>query len=100
MLVDTVDPTLQVSKSVLWTVVILIGLCAAGLIWLVAKAASNKPFIGNEGLIGKTAEVRQKGMVYVNGALWKAESDEELEVGAKVVIAEVNDLTLKVSKVN
>jgi membrane-bound serine protease (ClpP class) len=98
MLIDTVDPELQVSKSVLYTVVILVGLCASAMIWLIVKAARNKPFIGKEGLIGKTAEVRRKGMVFVNGALWKAESDGELEVGTKVVIVEVNDLILKVNK--
>lgn len=96
MLIDTVDPALRVSKSVLITVVVLVGVTAALVIWLVVRAARNRPFIGNEGMIGKIAEVRKGGLVYVDGALWKAEGVEMLDVGAKVEIIGVDSLTLKV----
>ena len=49
---------------------------------------------------GKIAEVRSKGMVYVDGALWKAECDEELAQGGTVEIVSVDKLLLKVRKIN
>ncbi len=98
MLVDTVDPTLQISKSVLITLVICVGVAVMLAAWLVWKAARNRPFIGQEGMVGKIAEVRPNGFVYVDGALWKAASDEEFEIGSKVKIVSVENLTLKVKR--
>ena len=100
MLVDTVDPTLQVSLSVLITLTVLVTLTAAAAAWLVIRAHKRQPFIGNEGMIGKTAEVRKQGFVYVDGALWKAKSqtDEQLEPGDTVEIVAVDKLTLIVKK--
>jgi membrane-bound serine protease (ClpP class) len=98
MLIDTVDPSLKISKSVLLTVVICIGVAVLMAGWLVYKAARSKPFIGQEGLVGKIGEVRSNGFVYVDGALWKAVSDEPLEVGDRVEVLSVDKLTLKVKK--
>lgn len=100
MLVDTVDPDLKVSMSVLITVVACVGLAVGIAGWLVVKAARSQPATGYEGLIGKTAKVRKPDFVYVSGALWKAESRDgtPLEVGEKVEIVGVDDLTLKVRK--
>ncbi|MEA1980707.1 MAG: nodulation protein NfeD [candidate division Zixibacteria bacterium] len=100
MLIDTVDPNLQISMSVLITVVVVVGLAVVGATWLVIKAARNKPFIGIEGMAGKIAEVRKNGFVYVDGALWKAESDDSLNVGEKVEIISLDKLILKVKKIN
>ncbi|HWR82995.1 MAG TPA: nodulation protein NfeD [Candidatus Deferrimicrobium sp.] len=98
MLVDTVDPALRVSKSVLLTVVTCIGTAVFLAGWLVLKASRSRPFIGQEGMIGKIAEVRPNGFVYVDGALWRAVSDEPLEVGGRVEVVEIDKLTLKVRK--
>ncbi len=98
MLIDTVDPTLKISKSVLITIVICIGVAVMLAAWLVWKAARHRPFIGQEGMVGKIAEVRPNGFVYVDGALWRAISDEELEVGSKVEIVGVDNLTLTVKR--
>jgi len=100
MLIDTVDPTLQVSKSLLVTVVLIVGVIVGLVIWLIVKAAKHQPFTGNEGLIGKIAEVRKEGFVYVDGALWKMASDEPLEPGARVEVVGVDKLILKVKKHN
>lgn len=98
MLIDTVDPTLQVSKSLLITVSLIVGIVVGLVIWLVVKAAKRQPFTGDAGMIGKIAEVRKQGFVYVDGALWKMESDEELEPGTKVEVIGVDKLMLKVKK--
>jgi membrane-bound serine protease (ClpP class) len=100
MLVDTVDPSLQISKSVLITIVICVGVVVMLAAWLVLKASRRQPFIGQEGMVGKIAEVRSNGFVYVDGALWKAVSDEELEVGTNVKIVSVDKLTLKVKRMD
>jgi membrane-bound serine protease (ClpP class) len=98
MLIDTVDPSLKISKSVLISMVLFVGLCVFFASWLVIKAYKNRPFTGNEGMVGKIGEVRSGGFVYVEGALWKAESDEPLEIGNKVQIVSVDNLLLKVKK--
>lgn len=100
MLIDTVDPSLQISKSVLWTVVICVGVAVALALWLVIKAQRNRPAIGQEGMVGKTAEVRANGFVYVDGALWKAQCDEDIVLGDRVEIIAKDKLTFKVKKLN
>ena len=100
MLVDSVDPALQISLSFLiWFTVIFAALFGL-IIWLVIRAHRRGVAIGDEGMPGKIAEVRTKDMVYVDGALWKAECDEELVKGDKVEIVSVDKLLLKVKKIN
>ncbi len=99
MLVDTVDPNLQVSMSVLISVVAFVGVLVIIALFLIIKDRKNKPFIGNEGMTGEIAEVKSNGMVYVNGALWKAESEDEINPGDKVKIVAVDKLLLKVKKI-
>ena len=48
--------------------------------------------------MGKRAEVRREGFVFVEGALWKAESNDQLEKGDRVEIVAVNGLILQVKK--
>jgi membrane-bound serine protease (ClpP class) len=100
MLIDTVDPDLQISKSVLVTVAACVAVIVALVSWLVIKAARHQVATGNEGMIGKTAEVRTSDMIYVDGALWRVVCDEELNKGDKVEIVGVDKLTLKVKKTN
>ena len=100
MLIDTVDPSLRISKSVLISMVAFIGVCVFLVSWLVIKASKHRPFTGNEGMIGRVGEVRTGGFVFVEGALWKAESDEPIEIGSKVEVTSANNLLLKVKKLN
>jgi len=100
MLVDSVDPGMKISLSLLITMAVLVGLTLIIVVWLVIRAAKRQPFSGQEGMLGKTAEVRSGGFVYVDGALWKIENDESLEVGTPVEIVEVDKLKLKVRKIN
>jgi len=100
MLVDSVDPTLQISLSFLITVTVVMTALFGLVAWLVIRAHRHQVSIGGEGMAGKIAEVRTANMVYVDGALWKAECDEELTKGEKVEIVSVNKLLLKVKKLN
>jgi membrane-bound serine protease (ClpP class) len=97
-LIDSVDPVLRVSWSVLITVAVLSALVLFVVARLVAKAHQHRPYTGNEGMIGKVAVVKQPGFVYVDGALWKADFDESFQPGDKVEITGVDKLTLQVRK--
>lgn len=99
MLIDTVDPNLQISISVLVSVVLIAGIVLALVLYLVVKATRNRVTTGNEGMMGKLAEVRENGMVYVDGALWKAEADGPLFPGEQVEIIGLDKLKLKVKKI-
>lgn len=99
MLIDTVDPNLKVSMSLLISITVFVGAIIAIVVFLVARAARNTPFVGHEHLVGAKGEIRQLGMVYVDGALWKVESDETLEVGDMVEITAVEGIRLRVKLV-
>lgn len=99
MLIDSVDPNLGVSISLLVTIAICIGLVVGLASYFVIKAQKRKPFSGNEGMVGKIADVRSSGMAYVDGALWQIECDQELVEGDKVEVIELNSLKLKVKKI-
>lgn len=100
MLVDSVDPALQISLSFLiWFTFIMAALFGL-IIWLVIRTHRRGVAIGNEGMPGKIAEVRTKGQVYVDGALWNADCDEVLSQGDRVEIVAVEGLRLKVKKKN
>ncbi|HVP07848.1 MAG TPA: nodulation protein NfeD [Candidatus Acidoferrum sp.] len=100
MLIDTVDPSLKVSYSVLITVAVLIGVTLALVIIVVLKVSRNRPFSGQQSLVGKRGVVHENNFVFVEGALWKCSADVTLTVGETVEITGVDQLTLKVKKLN
>ena len=57
-----------------------------------------------EGMVGESGEVSEAispektGKIVLNGVAWKAESDQVLEVGDRVVVAEQKSLLLKVER--
>jgi membrane-bound serine protease (ClpP class) len=59
---------------------VLLGGAVAALVTLVLRARKRTPTTGAESMIGQIAEVRRpidpEGMVYVQGALWSAWSDD------------------------
>ena len=60
-----------------------------------------KSFCGVTGMLGKVGEVKQwkknEGKVFVNGEPWQAVSEVPLVPGDRVVIQNVEGLTLKVN---
>lgn len=69
------------------------------LIWLLLKKQRKSP-AGVSGMVGEAGVVKKwhgsQGMIFVHGELWKAVSEDHLSQGRKVVVLEVNGLTLKV----
>ena len=100
MLVDTVDPALRISKSVLITVSLTIGGLVLIAFYLVYKARLSKPFTGQSALIGRTRKMHSEGYVYLEGGLWKVATSDTVAVGDTVEVIEVDKLTLKVRKIS
>lgn len=90
----------------LWAValvVLLLIVFAATGIYLVLRTRSTPITTGQEGLVGRLAEVRKRldpeGMVFVEGALWRAISEDgEVEPGEWVRVTGVYDLRLTVRR--
>ncbi len=102
MLIDTYDPALQVSRTLIWTISLTIGIIMAIVIAMVARARSKQVATGSEGMVGEIGEARSnlapEGMVFVAGELWKARCSGTINNGEKVVVTEVDGIHLIVKK--
>ncbi len=90
----------------LWAIVmvsLVIVVFAVIALALILRLRSRSVTTGQEGLIGRLAEVRARlapdGMVFVDGALWRAYSEDgEIEVGELVQVVSTHDLRLVVRR--
>ncbi len=92
----------------LW-VVVLVGLALASLAafgaWLALRSRNRPAATGQETMIGKLAEVRQRldpdGMVFIEGALWRAVlEDGAAEPGDWVRVVSIHELRLIVRRLD
>jgi membrane-bound serine protease (ClpP class) len=103
MLFDAPEVGFRVSW---WVITPMVGAAAGLFLFVIAagvRALSKPPVTGAEGLIGKSATVRERlapdGQVMVSGEIWRAVvQGEPLEPGAQVRIVGVDGLTLRVAK--
>ncbi|MBU1055427.1 MAG: hypothetical protein KKC46_16635 [Proteobacteria bacterium] len=69
------------------------------MIWFI-KDRKKKSVCGAEAMLGKTGVIKywreSEGQLFVNGELWRAESDFLLSAGDRVVIQDVDGLTVNV----
>ncbi len=104
MLIDSPEPTLQVSKSIIITVSLCVAAFLVFAVGFVVKSHRKQVETGFEGLVGQTGKVKETidgdGMVFVAGALWHAVAEEKIQVGEKVRIVSGEHTTLKVAKLN
>lgn len=96
-------PGAGVALWALGAVVAALGSLAVAGMWLVVRAQSRPLATGSEGLVGKLAEARQpldpEGLVFVDGALWRAVSaDGQVEKGDWVRVTAVEGLRLIVQR--
>lgn len=90
----------------LWAVMVVTAMIAAFAvvgIYLAFRSRTSPITTGQEGLVGRMAEVRKRlepeGMVFVEGALWRAVSEDgEVDVGEFVRITGVYELRLTVRR--
>ena len=105
MLVDSPEPTLQVSKTVIFTVTICIAAFLIFVVGFVVRSYRKQVTTGFEGMVGKIGTVKEtvdseQGMIFVAGALWKAMANEKIEIGEKVKILSGENQLLKVERVS
>ena len=102
MLIDTDDPAMQISRSVLYPTLFTTVLIALGTLYLATKSAQLKATSGAEGMIGATGVAKEtldpEGNVYVHGEIWAAVCDGTIAEGEAVVVEKVDGLKVKVKK--
>lgn len=104
LLFDSVEPFLRVSPGLIIGFTLGSVIIAVFLLRFIFKAYKRKALGGKEGLIGEKGIAQsdlgmgREGKIYVHGELWNAESDEKIKKGEKVVVTEVDGLTVKVKK--
>lgn len=96
-------PGVFVAFWAIFLIAVLVAIVVAIGIWLIIRTGKQPALTGQESLIGKAAEVRDRlapsGMVFVQGALWRAVSEDgDVDVGEWVRIVAVHDLRLIVRR--
>ncbi len=103
MLIDSDDPTMQISKMILYPTLGMTFLFSIGSIYLAKKAHQLVTTTGMEGLLGEVGVVKEtlnlEGRVLIHGEMWMAESDTAISVGEKVSVEVVKGLKIKVRKI-
>jgi len=103
MLVDTNDPSLKISKTVIFSVAVVVAAFVIFAVYFAAKARMSRPTTGAEGLVGVTGTVRRKidgsGMVFVAGEYWEARANEVIDEGEEIEVEAVEGMRLRVRKV-
>ncbi len=101
MLIESDDPAMQISKSVLVPTLIFFVLVSAGIVYLAARTVRQQAVSGIEALIGAKGVVKAvldpNGTVLIHGEIWNAESAQRIEAGESVVVEAVEGLKLKVA---
>jgi membrane-bound serine protease (ClpP class) len=98
-------PNVFVALWAILVVVLTIAAFAVVSVWIIVRTRNTPVNTGSEGLVGRLAEVRKalepEGMVFVEGALWRAISaDGPIEQGEWVRIDSVHDLRLIVRRLD
>lgn len=106
---NLIDPAQAPGVSIALWAVVLMGLAlatfAALAVWLALRSRSSPAVTGQETLVGRLAEVRSPlepdGMVFVEGALWRAIIEQgAAEPGEWVRVTAVHDLRLVVRRLD
>jgi membrane-bound serine protease (ClpP class) len=102
-LVDAPIPEMRVHLATALAVSIPIGLITAFLMSVALRARRNKIVTGKEGLIGQIGIAQTMlapaGKVVVHGEFWDAVSTVPVPAGERVVVRQVDGLTLRVDPV-
>jgi membrane-bound serine protease (ClpP class) len=104
-LIDSAQaPGVFVALWAILLVVLAVAAFAAVSIWFIVRSRRSPVKTGQEGMVGRLAEVRKtldpQGMVFVDGALWRAVSEDGIiEQGDWVRITAVHELRLIVRRI-
>src|SRR6202453_1574424 len=102
-LVDGPIPEMRVRLTTALAVSIPLGIITAFLMSIAVRARRNKVVTGEQGLIGEIGIAQTllapAGKVFVHGDLWDAVSIVPIPAGERIVVRQVDGLTLKVDPV-
>src|SRR5271157_2597345 len=102
-LVDAPIPEMRVHPLTALAVSIPLGLITVFLMSIVVRARRNKVVTGEQGMIGEIGiaqtTLAPAGKVFVHGELWDAVSTVPIPAGERVVVRQVDGLTLRVDPV-
>lgn len=100
LLVDGPIPEMRVRLVTALAVSIPLGIITAFLMSIAMRARHNKIITGEQGLVGELGiaetALAPSGKVFVHGELWNAVSHINIPAGERVVIRQVDGLTLRV----
>ena len=104
MLIDSEDPAMQISKTVLFPTLGVFMAVSFGILYLAVVSQRHRSVSGVEALIGAEgivkADLDPSGSVLIHGELWNAECVGKIEAGKKVIVDSVDGLNLKVKPVS
>jgi membrane-bound serine protease (ClpP class) len=93
MLIDSPDPVMRISLSVIASTVASCTGFILFCLWFVTRSQKRRVVTGQEGLVGEHGRaltaVHAKGRVFVHGEYWDAYADEPIEDGAEIEVVEV-----------
>ena len=102
MLIDSDDPAMQISQSILYPTLGLTIVFSIGIIFFATQTRNLKKQGGAEGMLGETGIVKENlnphGRVLVHGELWDAECEGEIMEGEHVIVESVEGLKVRVKK--
>ena len=102
MLIDSPEPYLQISLTVILPAVAGTALFFVWIVGLGFRVQQTRPVSGVEGMLDLVGVVRstdeRQMKVFVHGEIWTADSDEPLEPGAKIRVVSIDGLRLRVAK--
>jgi membrane-bound serine protease (ClpP class) len=105
MLVQSPEPFLRVSLSVIIPGVLVTALFFIFAVGVGLKAQVRKPVTGMEGLVGETGQAFTEigprgGKALVHGEIWTAVSDKPIRKGKDIRVEKVNRLKIVVREIN
>ncbi len=102
MLIDSPEPYLQISLTVILPAVAGTAIFFVWIVGLGFRVQQTRPVSGVEGMIDQIGVVRSAGdeqmKIFVRGELWTADSDEAIQQGEKVRVVAIDGLRLHVSR--
>ena len=102
LLFESPLPYMRASLTVIIMVVAATTLFFIVAVGLALRARKRKVTTGGRGLMGEVGVARTalkpEGDVFIHGEIWRAEADQPIKKGEKVVVTGVEHLTLKVTK--
>ena len=103
LLVDGPIPEMRVRLVTALAVSIPLGIITAFLMSIAVRARRNKIVTGKQGLVGEIGiaetPLAPSGKVFVHGEIWDAVSTANIAAGERVVVSQVDGLTLRVDPV-